>query len=518
MKRNKIYIYALLGLSLGSCSKALDINDNPNSPTASTPELVFPQALVATAKNVVSFNNYGSQLVGYRSNGGGVSGWGSIVTYNYTTTDFNGLWSSSYDILTDLQYVESASKPVNQLDFYYASKLLKVYNYQNLVDTYNDIPYSQALKGTGNLTPSYDKAEDIYKDLGSQLDSVITYFKTSSSTKLFTSTDFMFKGDGKKWAQFANTLKLRLVLRANGKVQFANSSFDTGVGFIGSDVIANPGFVKNDGKQNPMWNSWAYAYDGTAVGAASQYTPTPYIMAFYNGNKVSDASRGNLVYKSGTSTGVNQLGYQLSDAAKGLAPSSWFLGTSSTVYTGKGLLKGPASGQPLLLASESYFLQAEAALKGLISGDAKVLFENGIKSSYDYLNKNESDVSTVDAAGLTSYLTAYKTANSTSYLVNYDLATTTDQKLEAIITQKYIASNFLFGHQSWYDYLRTNYPKNSGAATTANKLTTFVSITSEATAADKLPTRIMYPNTEFNYNASNVPTIDKYTSKIFWAK
>ena len=518
MKKNKLYIYALLGLSLASCSKALDINDNPNSPTASTPELVFPQALVATAKLVPTFNNYGNQIVGYRSNGGGVSGWGSIVTYNYTTADFNGLWSSSYDILNDLQYVETASKPVNQMDFYYASKLLKVYNYQNLVDTYNDIPYTQALKGVGVLTPSYDKAEDVYKDLGVQLDSVITYFKSSTSTKLFNSTDFMFKGDAKKWAQFANTLKLRLILRANGKVQFANATLDNSVGFSTSDIIVNPGFKKDNGKQNPMWNAWAYSYDGTAVSAASQYTPTPYIMAFYNGTKVSDASRANLVYKSGVSTGVNQLGYQLSDAAKGLAPSSWFVGTSSTVYSAKGLLKGPAAGQPILLASESYFLQAEAALKGLITGDVKALFENGIKSSYDYLNKNETDVSTVDAAGLTTYLNTYKTNNPNSYLVKIDDATSTDQKLEAIITQKYIAANFLFGHQSWYDYLRTGYPKNEGAPTVANKLTTFVSITSEATAADKLPTRIMYPSTEFNYNAANVPSIDKYTSKIFWAK
>ncbi|WP_416365255.1 hypothetical protein, partial [Sphingobacterium multivorum] len=34
----------------------------------------------------------------------------------------------------------------------------------------------------------------------------------------------------------------------------------------------------------------------------------------------------------------------------------------------------------------------------------------------------------------------------------------------------------------------------------------------------KLPTRVMYPNTEFNYNSANIPSIDKYTSKIFWAR
>ncbi len=523
MKKNKFLIYAFLGLGLASCSKALDINDNPNNPTESTPQLVFPQALVATARLVPSFNSYGTQLVGYRANGGGVSGWGSIVSYNFTTTDFNSLWANSYDVLNDLQYVENTAKPQGQMDLYFAAKLLKVYNFVNLVDTYNDIPYSQALKGKGDLTPSYDKAEDIYKDLGSQLDSVITYFKTSTSSTLFENTDFLYEGDGLKWAQFGNTLKLKMLLRAKDKIQFAKTTLDD-VGFVTSDIIVNPGFVKNNGKQNPMWNAWAYSYDGAAVGAASQYTPTPYIMSFYNGTKITDVDRANLVYKAGVSTPVNQLGYQQADAGRGQAPSSWFLGSSSTSYTGKGILKGPAAGQPILLASESYFLQAEAALKGLISGSVNTLFEEGIKASYNYLNRNEADATTVSDDELATYLDTYKQDNSSSYLVNIAIAEPS-QKLEAIITQKYIALNFLFGHEAWNEYRRTGYPSLINPVTgayypnnTANRNNTFVSITSEASASDKLPARIMYPNTEFNYNSANIPTIDKYTSKIFWAK
>ncbi|MEN5435953.1 SusD/RagB family nutrient-binding outer membrane lipoprotein [Sphingobacterium faecium] len=517
MKTSKLYIYICLGLSLASCSKALDINDNPNNPTASTPQLVFPQALVATARAVSTFNSYGSQLVGYRANGGGVSGWGSIISYNFTTTDFNGLWSTSYDIINDLKYVENTAQVGNQMDFYYSAKLLKAYNFMNLVDTYNDIPYTDALKGIASLTPKYDKAEDIYKSLGSQLDSVITYFKTSSSAQIFKSSDFLYKGDNIKWAQLANTLKLKMLIKAKNKIQFDKATLDD-VGFISSDVIVDPGFAKNDGKQNPMWNSWAYLFDGSTITAASQYAPTPYIMAFYNGTTLTDNGRIALVYKSGASTPVNQLGYQQDDAGRGATPSSWFLGTDATTYTGKGILKGSTAGQPIMLLSESYFLQAEAAITGLVSGDVTTLFENGIKASYNYLNFNESDVTTVSASDLTTFLTTYKTANPTSALVNIALATTDEKKLEAIITQKYIAFNFIFSHEAWNEYRRTKYPAISGAPSTANKYKTFVSITSEATAADKLPTRIMYPNTEYNYNSANVPVIDKYTSKIFWAK
>ncbi|MBE8713128.1 SusD/RagB family nutrient-binding outer membrane lipoprotein [Sphingobacterium hungaricum] len=525
-KNIKYLSIALLAFAATSCEKVLDINDNPNSPTESTPQLVLPQAVVATARQVPSFNTYGAQIVGYFANGGGVSGWGSIISYNFTTTNFNGLWSSSYDILNDLKFVKDKTTDIDALkDFYFASEIFSVYNYLNLVDTYNEVPYSEALQGASFLTPKYDKAEDIYKDLGDRLDAAIEFFKTNEISSQFAGADILFnsseddyelKDQSENWAKFANTIKLRMLLKAKDKVAFTKTALDD-IGFLTFDAIVNPGFAKDDGKQNPMWNSWAYNFAGTAVGAASQYAITPYIRGYYDGSKISDVGRANLTYKTGITIPVNQLGYQQSDAGRGQAPSSWFRGTNATNYEGKGILKGPTAGQPIMLASESYFLQAEAALKGLIAGSVNTLFESGIKASYIYLNINEND-DIVTSANPDTYLAGYKTTNVNSRLVNIDLATTTEQRLEAIITQKYIAANMLFGHESWNEYRRTGYPVNVGVPSVANRAVNFVSITSEATAADKLPTRILYPNTEFNYNQANVPTIDKYTSKIFWAK
>lgn len=517
-KFNKIaLVVGALAFTFASCEKALDINDNPNTPTSATPALVLPTTIVATANSIPAQSSYGSQIIGYYANGGGVSGWGSIVTYNYTTSNFSGLWGTAYDILNDLEYVINSSTE-SDAHLKYAAQILKAYHFEQLVNTYNDVPYSEALKGKTLLTPKYDKAEDIYKSIGSLLDESIAYFKGASSATYFTNADKMLKGDVKKWAQLANTIKLRLQLKAGSKVTFDKTALDP-VGFLTEDAIVNPGYTKADGKLNPTYSTWAYNAAGTAVSSASQYAPTPYIMTFFNGTKLSDTERANLFYKSGITTPVNQLGYQGSDAGRGQTPSSWYKGTSATVYDAKGVIKGPAAGQPLLLASESYFLQAEAAVRGLISGDAKALFENGIKSSYNYLNKNEADAATKNATDATTFLTAYNTANSNSYLVNFSLATTNDQKIEAIITQKYIAANMMFGHESWNEYRRTGYPKITGAATTANRNNTFVSTTSESTAADKLPTRILYPNSEYSYNPDNIPAnIEKYSSKIFWAK
>jgi hypothetical protein len=150
----------------------------------------------------------------------------------------------------------------------------------------------------------------------------------------------------------------------------------------------------------------------------------------------------------------------------------------------------------------------------LTTGSAKTLFNAGISASFNYLYmKPDGTISgspTADAA-------AYIAANNTSFLVNFDLATTTAQQIEAIITQKYIALNMVNSDEAWNEYRRTHYPtiiSTAGATGTQ----TFASSVSESTRPDKLPTRILYPTSEGSYNSTNVPKgISPYSSLIFWA-
>lgn len=524
MKRSIKYIFGFsLIISIYACKKDLDINKNPNNPTSATVDLVLPSAIVRTANSLERYNFMGAQQVGYLSNGGGVSGWGGIVSYNWNTGDFAGLWATSYDVLSDVEYVLNNSQGNDSFkEFNAAAKVLKAYNFSLLVDTYNDVPYSEALKGEGKLQPKYDKAPDIYKNLADLLDQAIATFKTvSAASKLFQTADPLFGGRAASWAAFAQTLKLRLVLKGQGKVSFSNTTFDSSVGFLSDDAIVQPGYTKIAGKQNPMWDSWAYDASGTAIGAASNYAVNPFVLTFYDGTKIGDLARADAIYIAGARTPVNQLGYQEADAGRGQAPSSWFVvadGASASSNTAAkiGILKGPDAGQPLMLASESYFLQAEANVKGLLSGDAATNFKSGITASYNYLYKDNTGTVPSSRNPIADEQD-YEDSNSDNPLVNFTLAASTDQKLEAILTQKYIAFNMLFGHEAWNEYRRTGYPTIVVAPNPDPELS-FVSIVSESTAPDRLPTRIQYPANEFKYNASNVPAINKYSSKIFWAR
>jgi len=517
-----LLLIGLIVVTSSSCKKFLDINENPNDALTATPELILPQAITATANQMYNYNIYGGQTIGYYANGGGVSGWGSIITYNYTTTDYQVLWNTTYDILNDFEYVlkDTEQEGNEQYAYYNAiAKIMKAYNFQLLVDTYNDAPYSEAFQGNEALAVGYDDAATIYKNITDLVDQAFNTILEADDDLVLQvgeAQDPMFGGDMLSWAQFAQSLKLKLIIRGGDKVSFSNKTFDESIGFLEDDAIVNPGYAKIDGKQNRLWNNWAYNAAGTRQTRGGQYIPTPYILGFYSGDKISDNARGTAVYKafSNGSAPTNQLGYEGSDAERGENPNSWFKGTSSTSYSELGIFKGYDAGQPLMLAAEVYLNKAEAVLKGIISGDAKEDFENGITASFAYLYKDAAG-SIPSSRDFEGDAEAYLTANANNPLVNF--SGSNEQKLEAIITQKYIAYNMIMGHEAWNDYRRTGYPKTV-ANPQGNAVNSMVSLVSQASTPDRLPTRLLYPESEFKYNSSNVITIDPNKDKIFWAK
>lgn len=522
MKKTTILSLATIALlSASSCKKYLDINQNPNSATSATPELILPQAIVYTAANSNGFNTYGAELGGYAANAGGYGGFGSNWTYDFSTTDYQGLWTSTFDALNDFQSVIDATAKDETHQYYNGiARIMKAYNFQLLVDAYNNIPYTEALKGLNNvINPKYDDAKTIYPKLAVQLDSAIAILKAAQGTGtqavVASGNDPMFAGDVTSWIQFANTIKLRLIVRASATTSFSNTTFDA-AGFLTTDAIVNPGYAKANGQQNPAWNTWVKDYAGTAGNRA--WMPCTFAFAFYNGGKLTDNGRGAAIYFDFPSTPNNQLG--VGTTAVPSAPTdanAWYSGDVSNLGNTVGIMKGLNMGQPLVMASESYFLQAEAQVRGIITGDAQTSFYDGIHASFVYLYELPDDATIGSGWDPDADFATYQADNVGSYLVNFSKATTTDQQIEAIITQKYIALNFINSQEGWNEYRRTGYPLSSSSTNDPNL--SMASTLSQSTHPDKLPTRIQYPASEYSYNGANVPTgISPYTSTIFWAK
>ncbi|TDW99135.1 SusD/RagB family nutrient-binding outer membrane lipoprotein [Dinghuibacter silviterrae] len=542
MKKSAIIIIASAAITVmgASCKKYLNINTNPNSPTASKPDYVLPEAIVYTAANASGFNTYGAETAGMQANAGGYGGFGDWWTYDWGTSDYTNLWSGTYDALQDFQYVINETKDSADMAYYTAiGDIMKAYNFELLVDAYNNCPYSQALKAPAIVSPKYDSASAIYVGLANLLDTAINLINNAPSdvVAMPASSDPMFGGTMATWKQFANTVKLRLIIRASSVISFPNTTFDA-AGFLTTDAIVNPGYNKGSGsggatQQNPNWDSWVAHYDNSTANRA--WMACLYAFGFYNGQKLNDGARMRAIYydcdsinpANGYYAYANQLGYG-GPISISFAPSftnAWYctsFGQSPSSITSTnslggniGIMKDPTQGQPLILAAESYFLQAEANLRGIVTGSAQTNFNAGIVASYNYLYElaNGSLAAGFNPA---DSAVAYQAANATSYLANYGVATSDAQRLEAIITQKYIAVNMITSQEAWNEYRRTRYPVSSSF--TSNPYTSMVSTLSQATRPDKLPTRIMYPNTEYSSNASNVPaSVSPYTSLIFWA-
>lgn len=527
MKKLSILSLAAIALlAASSCKKFTNINQNPNSATTSTAEVILPQAIVYTAENASSYNNYGAQLAGYMANAGGYGGFGSAWTYNFGPNDFSNLWSSTYDVLNDFQNVISITANDNTHYVYNAiARIMRAYNFELLVDAYNNIPYTDALQGLTNVVnPKYDDAKTVYTSLANDLDSAIAIMHTGETAPnqapIAAANDPMFGGSTTSWIQFANTIKLRLIVRASATTTFANKTFD-GDGFLTTDAIVNPGFAKISGQQNPSWDTWVAHYDGGAGNRA--YMPCTYVFGYYDGNKLLDSGRGAVIYLSYPGTTINQMGVGTTSVPSApAATNAWYSGNTSNLGNAAGVMKGLNMGEPLVLAAESYFLQAEAQLRGLIPGSAQTSFNSGILASFNYLFLLPDDKTYgTDAYGNTlnpaTAVAKYQSDNASSYLVNYNLAANDAQRLEAIITQKYIAVNFINSQEGWNEYRRTGYP--TSASSTSDPYASFASTLSQSTRPDKLPTRILYPASEYSYNAANVPSgISPFSSLIFWAK
>ena len=99
------------------------------------------------------------------------------------------------------------------------ANVLKAHLFQGLVDHFGDIPFTEAISGAiedgSILTPNADSAETvIYPGLVTILDDALSDLALAESS-LVGEDDFIFEGDIAKWTKFANSLKLRILMRTS---------------------------------------------------------------------------------------------------------------------------------------------------------------------------------------------------------------------------------------------------------------------------------------------------------------
>jgi hypothetical protein len=187
------------------------------------------------------------------------------------------------------------------------------------------------------------------------------------------------------------------------------------------------------------------------------------------------------------------------------------------------VVNGPSAPMLWINAAEIAFIKAEGALRGWnMGGTAEELYNEGISLSFqqygvtgatDYINDNTS------TPGAYTYPltggTAYNFSPNSFITIKWNNAATEEQKLERIITQKWIAM-FPLGAEAWAEFRRTGYPKLAPVVTNNS---------GGQVPVGSFIKRLVFPDTEYQRNADNVKAAigllggpDSQGTKLWWDK
>lgn len=529
MKKIK-FIVPILALAFFSCDNYLDINSpSPNDMnfTDANPAKLLPGAQTSCYRvQATTMNQLGNVFMNSWTRN--VASWGngydSELQLNLTTGFYSGIASGSRSLaaqIINFQAIIDYPNPDGKYDNYVAAaKICKVHYVQQLVDLYGDMPYSEAWKGIKNITPKYDDDYAIYQSLFGELQSARDLINNAPATaEDIAPYDVMLKGVMTDWTSFANTLQLRMCLRMSqvtgAKAVLRDQKLaDIAAGpFITTNVVVNPGFNQStDDQANPSFGTFAYLASGTAqqnrtfitmtghaYKALQSYSTTNWA-AFGNNYEIVPGSginypnvldpRSAKLFTVGSGQAVRRAVTQGSSVVDVTTPAGSLPGLPCRLgLTGNFNLYAQAPGGSLaeffacdgyvMTLSESYFLQAEAAVRypALFSG-AQASFDAGVTEDFTMRN-----------ATLGTYLS---TINGKP---NFGLtaSTTQAQQLHAIMYQKWIALMGVNAIQSYFDYTRTGYP------VTPLPIGTLVQ--------NKKPNRLMYTTSEYVANSANVPAM-----------
>lgn len=177
----------------------------------------------------------------------------SIPTGSVSESVIDGSEQQSYKCIEVLKYVNALKHERSKMNAVQSAKYDNIASAMDVLAVYmgifdsdfcGDIPFTEAanFRYGGTLTPKYDRVEDLYTLWISTLDKAVASFTNAKDQVELGSQDVIYKGDWKKWAKLANSLKLKIAARLiSQKPDLAKT--------IVSQVVAAPCGVL-DGKED----------------------------------------------------------------------------------------------------------------------------------------------------------------------------------------------------------------------------------------------------------------------------
>ncbi len=472
-----ILLFVMLCAAVTGCDdKFEEINTNPNQPEKiSNPGLLLP-AIIRGSMNDSYTGAWrrGNIVADYLANQ-------FVSAFDWSPADASEyfLWSY-YGHLRNVYTMHDLAVAAGMKNYQGVSLVLKSYFFQSLTDIYGDIPYSEAVGAKSNNInfPKYDRQEDIYKGILADLTLANELLSPANEA---ISGDILYYGDIMKWKKFANSLKLRCLLRISDR-QDPSAQMQA----IVSDPVTYPLFSGNADQAalqylNELNNEFP-RYRGTFGESASENMVNilkglndPRLFVFAQPTPATDGS-ANPEYV-GVPNGIpDESTFNGGTANQSLPGLLWAPINSSPEFA------NPTAAQALLMTyGELQFILAEAAERGFITtGSAETYYMQGIQSQFDYYASRIPDNFVFPKATDVQPPAEYFTQDAVAY------TGTQDEKLDKIYLQKWLAL-FNCGFEGWSEWRRTGVPV----------------ITPGPNSLGYVPVRFLYPHSEQNANRAN---------------
>jgi hypothetical protein len=538
MKRFLIYTGLVVSAVVTGCTK--DFEEINTDPTQTPPSNFNSEYFLAGSQR-----QYIDGITGYNGAILFQSGWAQIFAStssgaaNYysnmdkyvasgNTNDYSGrgfdLGFKSARLAQEL--IKNLDGNADKVNAVSAATVMKVLALHYVTDLYGDIPYTQALQASTNVTqPAYDKQQDVYNSLLADLDAALSKFDASKAKPV---ADLFYGGDVAKWKKFGYSLMLRIAMRLT-KADAATAQKYAEKAAAGGTLsaVSEDAFIKGD-------NTNGYRSENSrALTTPADYYQVRWSKTLIEFLKSTNDPRVSVIAEvpkdglaanqdqklAGDNTFSKQLGlphgWDMNGGATDITNSPGYPGytigpNKDTAFIGNysrprtavyGDLNSP---QFVLTYAESELLLAEAKVRGWNVG--------ATTAAQHYANALAAGIQSLAAFGAAVNVTA---ATITTYVAANPLNVSSMAASLKMINEQYWATTGILMNfvEAWNNWKRSGYP----VLTPVNYAGNF--------SQGVIPRRQLYPTTEPTANPSNYKTAvtnltagDNWNSKTWWDK
>lgn len=467
MKKYTFLLLAgIVSIGLAGCSKYLDKLDNPNLVSDPPLDGLMTQNTLQTGMDVYRMGYVVSYYVQYQASNSKGS---DADTYN--EVDYSGTWTNFYSTMMNIKQMNNRAAEKEAFYHLGVGKILMAYNLNMLINSFGDVPYTDALQGSQALVPTFDNQAALHDTCMRLLDEALVELqKTGSIPVLNGSNDLIHGGSVAAWIKTAHALKARFL-----------NQFSKAASYSPTAVLAqlNDAYGSNNDdaaltvfESRSPWNQ--VAYDNTQLDLDG-WLSTQFVDALNGTTFGLKDPRLPLIatltkfgdYR-GTPNGAGRIGTGTNKEESYLSVDGYYSRGNAPLW--------------LVTFAEMKFIEAEAAFRANDKPRAYQAYLDGIAA-----NMNKVGVSAADRD---------------TYINNPAVSVGSGNiSLDLIFKEKYVA--MFLNPEAWVDARRFNYKYKDFELPVGAALDDFIR-------------RLAYPTVETSRNGANVPVVGSLKDRLVW--